>query len=282
MRRPANVFLIALLIAAVGAAMIYRYLSQQQAELARARASAVGAVTDVAVAAVRIDIGTRLKPEHVRMVKWPKDAAPANSIGEPETLVGKIARVGIRHHQPFLDSDLTAESAGIMPLLIDDGMRAISVKVDKVTGVSGFITPNSHVDVVATASLEDGSGNRDDRSKVIIQNVRVLATGIHIEQLDSGAVEVPTVTLLVTPEEAEKVVVVARKEPVFLALRGYRDGVDVVTEGVSLQKLFASNGNKAPAPVPVAAGGPRRAPAPRRAEPSIEILLGETRTRQAY
>lgn len=279
MRKPANIFLIALLIAAVGAALVYRFLSMQQQELERARASAVGAVIDVAVAAVAIDIGTRLKPEHIRMVKWPKDSAPANAIGDPEALVGKIARVSIRHHQPFLVSDLTAETAGILPLLIEDGMRAISVKVDKVTGVSGFITPSSRVDVVATGTLEGSDGDREDRSRVILQNVRVMATGTHIEMVDGGSVEVPTVTLLVTPSDAEKVAVVARKEPVFLALRGFRDNEEVKTEGVLLEKLFVNGTTKAAAvaPPPKVVGGP-----PPKKGPTVEILLGETRTRQAY
>ena len=278
MRKPANIFLIALLIAAVGAALVYRFLSLQQAELDRARASAVGAVVDVAVAAVAIDIGTRLKPEHIRIVKWPKDAAPANAVGDPEALVGKIARLSIRHHQPFLVSDLTSESAGIMPLLIEDGMRAISVKVDKVTGVSGFITPSSRVDVLATGTIDGKDGTREDRSKLLLQNVRVMATGTHIEMVDGGSVEVPTVTLLVTPEEAEKVALVARRDPVFLALRGFRDNAEVETEGALLERMFL-NGNKAPeAPPPVkVTGGP-----PPKKGPTVEILLGETRTRQAY
>lgn len=278
MRKPANIFLIALLIAAVGAALVYRFLSLQQAELDRARASAVGAVVDVAVAAVAVDIGTRLKPEHIRIVKWPKDSAPANAISDPEALVGKVARVSIRHHQPFLTSDLTAESAGILPLLIEDGMRAISVKVDKVTGVSGFITPSSRVDVLATGTIENNE-EREDRSKLILQNVRVLATGTHIEMVDGGSVEVPTVTLLVTPDEAEKVALVARREPVFLALRNFRDNDEVRTEGVLLKKLFLNGSQTAAAapPPPKVTGGP-----PPRKGPTVEVLLGETRTRQAY
>jgi pilus assembly protein CpaB len=282
MRKPANIFLIALLIAAVGAALVYRFLSMQQAELERARASSVGAVVDVAVAAVAIDIGTRLKPEHVRMVKWPTDAAPANSLSDPEALVGKIARVSIRHHQPFLVSDLTAETAGIMPLLIEDGMRAISVKVDKVTGVSGFITPSSRVDVLATGTIDGADGEREDRSRLILQNVRVMATGTHIEMTDGGSVEVPTVTLLVTPADAEKVALVARKEPVFLALRGFRDNQEVRTEGVLLKKLFV-NGASAPSAAPALPPPPKvvGGPAPKKG-PTVEILLGETRTRQAY
>lgn len=280
MRRPANIFLIAVVVAAIGAALVYRFLSAQQAELERIRAEAVGEVVDVAVAAHRIEIGTRLQPEHIKIVRWPKDSAPAGAVASPEAVVGKIARGGIRHHQPFLETDLTAESSGIMPLLIEDGMRAISVKVDKVTGVSGFIIPNSRVDVFATGSINDQEGERDERSKLILQNVRVLATGVHIEQQESGVIEVPTVTLLVKPEDAEQLALVARRDPVFLALRGFRDEEAVATEGASLRRIFI-NGKPPPAP-PRAAPAPARAAPPPRQPPSVEVLLGDTRTRQPY
>lgn len=282
MRRPANIFLIAVVVAAIGAALVYRYLSAQQAELDRIRAEAVGEVVDVAVAAHHIDIGTRLQPEHIKIVKWPKDSAPAGAVASPEAVVGKIARGGIRHHQPFLVTDLTAESSGIMPLLIEDGMRAISVKVDKVTGVSGFIIPNSRVDVFATGTLNDTEGERDDRSKLILQNIRVLASGVHIEQQESGVIEVPTVTLLVTPEQAETVALVARKEPVFLALRGFRDEDSVDTEGASLRRIFINGAVAAAPPRPMAAAPRRVVQPPPPPPPSVEVLLGDTRTRQPY
>lgn len=278
MRRPANIFLLAVVIAAIGAAFVYRYLRWQQEELERARALSVGDVASVAVAAAPIEIGTRLKPEHIKLVKWPKEATPPGSTEQPEAVVGKVARIGIRLNQPFNVNDLTTESAGILPMMIEDGMRAVSVKVDKVTGVSGFITPNSRVDVVATATVEQGESKREYHSRVIVQNVRVLATGTHIEQQEGGAVEVPTVTLLITPEEAEKLAVV-RKEPVVLALRGYRDADNIATQGMSIEKLFLQKNGSAAKPRSAA---PTAAAAPQRRGPSVEVLLGETRTRQPY
>ena len=122
------------------------------------------------------------------------------------------------------------EGVGLLPLLITEGMRAMSVKVDSVTGVSGFITPNSRVDVLV-AGKPEGGGDEDERSKLILQNVRVLATGKSIEQKDEKPVEVPTVTLLVSPEEAEKLTLATRQEPVRLALRNYRDEEVVRTSG---------------------------------------------------
>src|SRR5206468_2579762 len=98
-----------------------------------------------------------------------------------------------------------------------------------VTGVSGFITPNSRVDVVVSGNP---GGENDLLSKVVLQNIRVLAIGTSIEQRDNKPVEVPTVTLLVTPQDAEKLTIATRQEPVRLALRNYRDEEAVQTTGV--------------------------------------------------
>jgi pilus assembly protein CpaB len=143
-------------------------------------------------------------------------------------------------------------------------MRGMSVKVDNVTGVSGFITPNSRVDVLVSGKPSGGS--KDQRSKMILQNVRVLATGTIIEQIDEKPKEVPTVTLLVTPDEAEKLTLASRQQAVRLALRNYGDQEIVRTNGVSDSVLFATDD--------------RRAPARQDAGPSVEVLLGEKLTRQ--
>src|SRR5262249_5194084 len=134
---------------------------------------------------------------------------------------------------------LIPKGAGLLPLLITDGMRGMSVKVDSVTGVSGFITPNSRVDVLVSGTPEQG-GNQEQRSKLILQNIRVLATGTTIEQKDEKPVDVPTVTLLVPPADAERLTLAARQEPVRLALRNYRDEDLINTPGIGTRALFAS------------------------------------------
>jgi pilus assembly protein CpaB len=148
-------------------------------------------------------------------------------------------------------------------------MRGMSVKVDQVTGVSGFITPNSRVDVLVSGK-PTGGGNKEQRSKMILQNVRVLATGMVIEQVDEKPKEVPTVTLLVTPDEAEKLTLASRQQAVRLALRNYSDQEIVKTKGMSDTALFASD-DRGSGATP-ARGGARG--------PSIEVLLGEKLTRQ--
>lgn len=269
MRRPANLLFLALLIAALGAALVYRYLRGQQEALDEAKTRALGSVVEVVVADELIPIGSRIKDSQVKVVRWPKDAEPEGALYKPDAAVNRVARVTIQKNQPIVNSQLVTEAAGLLPLLIPEGRRAMSVKVDKVSGVSGFITPNSFVDVLASGQV-DRAGEREERSKLILQNIKVLAIGTEIEQKDDGAVEVPTVTLLVLPDEAEKLTLATRRDPIRLALRNYRDNSDVATPGLSMNELFGRTGR------PVRNG--KVAPA----RPSMEILLGETRTRQSY
>jgi pilus assembly protein CpaB len=273
MRRPANIFFLAILIGLLSAAMVYRYLRTQQQELEEARKSARGLVIDVVVANDVIPIGSRLENAQLKTVRWPSDARPPAAFDDPGAIVGKIARVTIQRNQPIEETQLTNDASGLLPLIIEEGMRAMSVKVDKVTGVSGFVTPNSRVDVLVSGNVQDGDGD-EQRSKVVLQNIKVLAVGTTIEQQDDKPVEVPTVTLLISPEQAERLTLAAKQDPVHLALRNYRDVSDVVTPGVNVKQLFGIDGSLRQA-------GKARLPAPP-ARPSVEVLLGETRTRQIY
>lgn len=271
MRRPANLLFLALLIAALGAALVYRYLRGQQEALEEAKTKALGSIVEVVVADELIPIGARIKEGQVKVVRWPKDAEPDGALYKPEAAINRVARVAIQKNQPIVNAQLVTDAVGLLPLLIPEGRRAMSVKVDKVSGVSGFITPNSFVDVLASGQVDrGGGGEREERSKLILQNIKVLAIGTEIEQKDDGAVEVPTVTLLVLPDEAEKLTLATRKDPIRLALRNYRDNSDVATPGLSMNELFGRTGRQ------VKNG--KVAPA----RPSMEILLGETRTRQSY
>jgi len=272
MRRPAFILLLAIVIGALSAAMAYRYLSAQQAQLEAARNQALGSAVEVVVASERIPIGSRIETRQVKTVRWPIESQPPGAIHDAARVGAQIARNTIQQNQPVVESDLTSEASGLLPLMITEGMRGMSVKVDKVTGVSGFITPNSSVDVLAAGAAE--GEDREQRSKLILQNVKVLATGTTTEQLDNKPVEVPTVTLLVSPADAEKLTLATRQEPVRLALRNYRDGDIVTTPGMSTRQLFTIDGR------PNAHASAAKPAPPSR--PSVEILLGDTRTRQTY
>jgi pilus assembly protein CpaB len=271
MQRPGTIFLLSIVLGALFSALVYRYLKEQQSQLDTARKAKSGETVSVVVADEAIPVGTLIEPGRVRIVQWPIDLDPEGAARATEDVAGSIARTSIERNQPILKSSLIPKGAGLLPLLITDGMRGISVKVDSVTGVSGFITPNSRVDVLVSGTPEIG-GNQEQRSKLILQNIRVLATGTTIEQKDEKPVDVPTVTLLVTPADAERLTLAARQEPVRLALRNYRDEELTNTPGIGTRALFASSSEgvvaKQPDKTRRDAGG------------SVQVLLGDKVTRQ--
>jgi pilus assembly protein CpaB len=277
MRRPGTIFLFAIVIGALCSALVYRNLSAQRAEIENARAAMQRGSVDVLVAAQQIPVGAKIDPTQVRLVHWPADIQPEGALRETTVAVGRIARTTIDKNQPIVETQLVNEGTGLLPLLITEGMRGISVRVDEVTGVSGFITPNSRVDVLVSGS--DGGAEGEQKSKVILQNVKVLATGTSIEQKDNKPVEVPTVTLLVTPQDAEKLTLAARQDPVRLALRNYRDEEFVGTSGVSTKTLFGYS-EPSPPPMTDAAVKPRVHRAPPRYV--VDVLLGTKVIRQEF
>ncbi len=268
MRKPANIFLLAIIVGALSAAMIYRHLKSMNMEVEAAKAAGQHPVTDVVVARDTISIGTRIGNDNLKVVTWPADAQPDAAVHDPKDVVGSIARTTIGKNQPVATTELIAQGAGLLPLLIEEGMRAMSVKVDSVTGVSGFITPNSRVDVLIAGNR--GEGN-EMRSRVILQNIKVMATGTIIEQKDEKPVEVPTVTLLVTPEQAETLTLATRYDSVRLALRNYRDEEMVETSGMTAAAMFH---DRPVAPVAVAAEKDAAASCVPTG-PSVEVFLGE-------
>lgn len=265
MRKPGNIFLLAIMLGALCAAMVYRYLSRVQLQLEAVRGSSNRPTSEVVVASEAIPIGSRIEEKQVRVVAWPLDLQPEGALRDPKAAVGNVVRVTVDKNQPIVQSYLAGQNSGLLPVMIAEGMRGMSVRVDEVTGVSGFITPNSRVDVII-AGDPDGSGGEQQRSKVVLQNVKVLATGKFVEQRDEKPVEVPTVTLLVTPEQAERLTLATRFEPVRLALRNYRDESVISTPGVATGALFGER----PAALEV-----------QKAEvPTVEVFLGDKLERQ--
>src|SRR5437773_1281668 len=179
MRRPGIIFLFAIVIGALLSALIYGNLKSQRAELEQARRAMELGTIDVLIASEEIPIGSRIAAGQVKTVRWPADIQPEGAVREASTVVGRIARTGIDKNQPVVESQLVNEGTGLLPLLISDGMRGISVKVDDVTGVSGFITPNSRVDVLVSGT--DNVEGGEQKSKAILQNVKVLAIGRSID-----------------------------------------------------------------------------------------------------
>jgi pilus assembly protein CpaB len=224
------------LIAAYG---IFNFLRQQ-----RQAAEALRTQTqDVVIAAKDIPAGSTiaeamLKDGTVRAIKWPKASVPAGAFATPTEVIGKVNRVKIMANEPILESRLSGEGAGLT-VRLEPGKRAMAVRVDEIIGVSGFIVPDDRVDVIVTTT-PPGNDNRDARlSKIVLQNKRVLSVAQSTEQKDGKPQVARSITLEVSPEEAEKLSLAYQEGPIVLALRGVGDETEPATIGSNKNDLLA-------------------------------------------
>jgi len=242
------------------------------------------ATTPVVVAATDLAIGADLKASDLKIVQWPTGAAPAGAVSQPQDIVGRGLIMPVIENEPILPMKLASKEAGAgLPPVIPAGQRAVSVRVNDVIGVAGYVLPGTHVDVVATVNPSDKPSEMT--SKVILTDVQVLAAGTKIDQngTDGKPVPVSVVTLLVTPEESERLTLASGEGKIQLALRNPLDKDAPSTRGVRAAALV---GTAAPAPAirQVARQGsstPVVAPAPVVAEPvTVEIIRGDKRARE--
>jgi pilus assembly protein CpaB len=233
----------------------------------------------VVVAATDLEVGAEITKDSVRLIDWPTSAAPANVFSDPAEVVGRGLVMPMIQNEPFLDMKLAAKGAGSgLPPAIPPGLRAVSVKVNEVIGVAGYVLPGTHVDVVATVSPTQQS--TDMTSKVILTNVQVLAAGTKIEQGTGNEkpIAVSVVTLLVDPEQAERLTLASTEGKIQLALRNPLDKATPVTRGVKPASLL---GGPATTPRAIARPATARAVAPAADGFSVEIIRGDKRAREA-
>ncbi len=230
-------------------------------------------LTNVVVAKVEIPIGTRIVPEQLSVVQFPKAVAPDGTFAViDDQLIGRVAITRISPREPVTEYRLAAiGAAGGLSSVIPDGYRAMTVKVDDVVGVSGFIQPGTLVDVVVTINPPDDR-QRDRISKIVLQNIKVLANGANIDKPknEKEVERVKAVTLQVTPEQAEKLALASSEGKLQLVMRNAVDQNDEVTPGANKATLLA--GERA-LPVPDPGLGSKedkpKTPTVRRAKPRI-------------
>jgi pilus assembly protein CpaB len=205
------------------------------------------------------------------VVAFPKESTPDGAFDGPEKLVGRVAVTNIAPREPITEARLAPEgTAAGLSAVIPEGYRAMTVKVDDVVGISGFIMPGTLVDIVVVIDPEENSSTKDPISKIVLQNIKVLANGQNIDQPDNQreANSVKAVTLLVMPEQAEKLALAASEGKLQLVMRNSIDQGDEQTTGINKRSLLS--GERAlPAPDPGALKSeqPAATKAPRRARP---------------
>jgi pilus assembly protein CpaB len=272
--RPWLVLLLALSSGGLAAYLALQYLRQQAAPVIVAD-SRKGRVV---LATRDLPLGHVLSEEDVKSVSWPGDAVPQGYLGSTELAVGRGVIVPLHENEPLLDTKLASKDAGGgLAIAVSEGMRAVSVRVDDVISVAGFVGPGTRVDVLLT--LSPPGNDADPTTKVILQNVQTLAAGQSVQKDREGRAQTVTViTVLVTPEQAEALALASNQGRIQLALRNTLDTLTVRTAGVRASGLLGPRLGQGGAPP----AGPRtpRPTAPTRVstETIIEGYNGGVRT----
>jgi pilus assembly protein CpaB len=232
----------ALLFGLLAAFSVSRYLSSAQAYTKN--------LNRVAVAKVAIPLGTKIIPEQIMVVQFPKESTPDGAFESVDKLAGRVAVTNIAPREPITEARLAPEgTAGGLSAVIPEGYRAMTVKVDDVVGISGFIMPGTLVDVVVVIDPAEKAGMQDPISKIVLQNIKVLANGQNIDKPEDQreANSVKAVTLLVLPEQAEKLALAASEGHLQLVMRNSVDQGDEQTTGINKRALL---GGERATPVP--------------------------------
>ena len=223
---------------------VSRYLSDAQANTRN--------MNSVVVAKVDIPIGTKVAAEQLSTVQFPSDAIPEGTFDSAEKLVGRVTVTNVAAREPVTDFKLAPEgSAGGLSAVIPAGYRAMTVKVDDVIGVAGFLQPGTMVDVLTVIEQPGQMSSGNPISKIVLQNVKVLASGQNLDKPkdEREADAVKAVTLQVTPEQAEKLALASTEGKLRLVLRNMIDQDDEQTTGADKKSLLT--GERAmPAPEP--------------------------------
>lgn len=231
------VFLLFAIAVALGVSYyVYSLLNKQPAVVAKA--TKVKATT-IAVAVQDIPRGHKLTPEDVRFVSFLTETLPKGTFSQDHSPVGRVAIIAVQAAEPIIEYKLASEdiTQGGLAVIISPNKRAVSVKVDQVIGVAGFIQPGQMVDVLV--SIESAEEQAGYITKTVLQNVLILATGTQAQESgDKKAKKINVVTLEVTPDESENLALAVSKGRIVLALRGYTDKEDVLTKGATVPELL--------------------------------------------
>jgi len=230
------IFAIAVILALITSVLVSEYLRR------KTTVKDISMETQpIVVAKVDLAWGTTINKEMIELRPYLKTSLPPGYFSETHSVVGRVLIHNIKANEPVLESRLapTTIKTGGVAAVVTPKKRAVSVKVDKVVGVSGFIHPGNRVDVLVTIQPE---GTKSPITKIVLENILVLASGpeIQLKGKEEKPSQVDVITLEVTPEEAEKLALAATEGKILLALRNFTDTEEAMTRGVTVPVLLAS------------------------------------------
>src|SRR5271166_77840 len=233
---------VALAIGALVSFAVYRNLQSS-------RGPSTGPGEDILVAAGDLQVGTKIDDKDLRFVHFPSADLPAGVFHLKNKVIGRGVVVPISRGEFILTNKLAGENAGYgLPALIPPGMRAISVRVNDTTSVSGFVLPGTRVDVLLTGNPE---GSSQQQTTTVLENVAVIATGQRLERNSAGEPQnTPVVTLLVSPDDAERLTLATTQGHIQLALRNPLDTKQEDVAAVRSNSLYKNVSEPTPAAAP--------------------------------
>ncbi len=220
---------LALAIAGVVSYAFYARLRSQQA--------ATCTTVKVVAATKPLTAGSPISADSVSLIDWPASMPLTGAFTKPEEVIGRSVIYPIDQHQPILEHDVALAGSGIgLTVKIPEGMRAVSVRSNDVVGVAGFLYPGSHVDVLVTSKVENSPS---PLTQTVLPNVEVLVAGQKIEPDPTGKPEtVNVVTLLLKPEDGEKLVLASTQGAIQFVLRNGADQKSPDTKPVDMTDLM--------------------------------------------
>lgn len=277
--RTLIVVLVALVAASAASYGVYRAIQRtpvREVEVAH---------TFVVAAAKPLPVGAKVTAADVKLVAWPERAPVRGSFAKVDAVVNRGVIAQVLENEPVTESKLAPVEGGAgLPPTIPPGMRAISVRVNEVVGVAGFVIPGTRVDVFVT--MKDPAG---DMTRVVVSNVQVLTAGTRYTQdkgKDGEPIPSSVVTLLLTPEDASRVVLASNEGQIMLALRNPLDVAPTPSVPIRASTLFggptvaASNQPRPPRPRPAAAAEPKAPPPPPPKVYTVEAIKAAKRTEE--
>lgn len=244
--RTLIVLVVAVIMAAVASFGVYtavRSMPVREVEVARAQ---------TVVAARAIPVGALVTKDDVKVVPWPAANKVPGSFSEVERVVNRGTVGSLAENEPLTEGKLAAVGSGSgLPPTITEGMRAVSIRVNEIVGVAGFVIPGTRVDVLVTVSGgQEGAKGDEAQTRIVLNNVQVLASGTRYDQeratKEGKAIKTNVVTLLLTPQDAERLTLASEKGRIMLTLRNPLDTAPVVTDGARYSELL---GRASPQPV---------------------------------
>lgn len=241
MRRPTIFLMLAMVAAVLAGIVVFSALRSREAQVQMAMAQ----TEEIVVAARDVQLGEKLELGDVKLVRWSRQSVPQGAFTDPAAAVNSYTRNQLIAGEPLIEKNLVTSDKvpGVMPLIIPPGMRAMSVAVDEVSDIAGFVKPHTRVDVLV-AVAGSGSGNGPENkpfSKIVLQDIEVLAVAQQIDKGKDEAEVAKVVTLVVTPHQAEKLGLASHEGVLRLAMRNYSDDKVVATSGSDFSDLLGTS-----------------------------------------